>query len=285
MSSREWRIVYQTIRRIDRKIERPRRRPEYSDVLVVAMYLWAVGHDRPQSWACRRDSYDGRFRPRALPSQSRFNRRIRSPRCQAILKRLPEFTRPPNLPGMLHHLDSRPLPVGPCSKDSEAKPGRVYAGFARGYRLHACTREDAYFADFQVTAMNVSEKPIALELLDRVRPDGWILADGNFDSSALYERAARAGGQLLAPPRKGEGRGHRKPNPHRVHAVRLWPLMGVWALRERKSIDRFFGQHSTYGGGLAPLPAWVRTLDRVSSWITAKIALYHVRVSIRKQVA
>lgn len=285
MSSHEWRRVYQTIRRIDRSLPRPKRRPEYSDALIVAMYVWAVGHDRPQSWACRRESYDTRFRPRALPSQSRFNRRIRSPRCQDILKRLPEFTCPPHTPGMMHHLDSRPLPVGPCSKDAEAKPGRVYGGFARGYRLHACTRADAYFAGFQVTALNVSEKPVAFELLTRVRPDGWILADGNFDSGVLYERAAQGGGQLLAPPRSGSGRGHRKPNPHRVHAIRLWTFMGSWARRERKAIDRFFGQHSSYGGGLAPLPAWVRTLDRVTAWITAKIALYHVRLTIRNHAA
>jgi hypothetical protein len=53
-----------------RKLRRPKRRFEFSDMLIVLMWLWAVMHDRPMSWACQRSSYSGLFRPRRLPSVS-----------------------------------------------------------------------------------------------------------------------------------------------------------------------------------------------------------------------
>src|SRR5688500_20070645 len=54
-----------------------RRRPKYSDRLIVLMLLWAAWHDRCLSWACDRGHYGALFRPRALPSISRFTRRAK----------------------------------------------------------------------------------------------------------------------------------------------------------------------------------------------------------------
>jgi len=272
------------IQRAHRRLPRPGRRPIYNDALIVAMYFWAVLHDRPQCWACDRRNYHRPFLPRRLPSVSRFNRRIRSPRCQAILAVVEVLSRGAPQED-LQLLDSRPLPVGACSKDQQACPGRVYAGFARGYRLHACMSVDGRFLAWQVTAMNVSEKPVAVELMDRTRPRGLVLADGNFDAGYLYERAARWGGQLLATPRRGAGRGHRKLNPHRCTALYLWASHEDWIRAQRNAIDRFFGQHSSYGGGLSPLPAWVRTPSRVARWVQAKIILYHIRLAAREKAA
>ena len=284
MSSLEWQTLYQMIQRAARFLPKPKRKPLYDDTLIVAMFFWAVQHDRPQVWACERRNYRRPFLPRRLPSISRFNRRIRSPRCQEILKRVEETSRAPASREM-QLLDGRPLPVGPCSKDKEARPGRVYGGFARGYRLHACMSENAYFLTWKVTSLNVSEKPVARELLTQTRPRGLVLADGNFDVGYLYESAARYGGQLLATPRRGAGGGHRKPNPYRMIGAYLWQSHQCWIREQRKAIDRFFGQHSSYGGGLAPLPAWVRTQARVERWVCAKIILYHLRISLRKNAA
>jgi len=183
MSSQERKTVYQAVRQVARKLPRPRRQPQLSDVLIVAMYLWAVAHDRPQCWACDRHHYNGIWRPRRLASQSRLSRRLRPPRCQAIIQAWPAATLPPNV------------------------------------------------------------------------------------------RTARR------RPR------YRKQNPHRLRPRALWPHLGSWALRERKAIDHFFGQPSSYGGGLAPRPAWVRTLDRVTRWVTAKIVLDHVRRQLRRPAA
>lgn len=285
MSSQEWRALYGMIRRAERALARPKRKYVYSDTLVVGMYFWSVAHDRPQCWACRRSSYNRIFSPRRLPSVSRFNRRLRSPRCQALIEAVEKAAAPNTGAQTLQLLDSRPLVVGPCSKDKQARAGRVYGGFARGYRLHACMSESGCFLAWKLTPLNVSEKPVAAELLARTRPAGLVLGDGNFDVGYLYERAARYGGQLLATPCQGAGGGHRRPNPYRLIGLYLWESHAAWIRAQRKAIDRFFGQHSSYGGGLAPLPAWVRSLERVERWVRAKIVLYHVRLRFRKAAA
>jgi hypothetical protein len=284
MSSLEWTTVYRLIVRAARCQPRPRRTPRYADTLIVALHLWAVQHDRPQCWACDRRHYHRPFRPRKLPSVSQLSRRIRSPRCQAILQQVETWSRPAT-PPELQLLDSRPLPVGACSKDRQARPGRVYGGFARGYRLHAAMSEKGYFLAWKLTALNTSEKPVARELLQQTRPRGLVLADGNYDAGHLYELVARTGGQLLATPRRSAGRGHRRPHPVRRIALYLWASHAAWLRAQRQAIDRFFGQHSSYGGGLAPLPAWVRTLPRVQRWVQAKIILYHVRLQGRHAAA
>ena len=42
MSSQVWKVVYRTIRMVNRSIPKQGRRQEYSDTLIVEMYLWAV---------------------------------------------------------------------------------------------------------------------------------------------------------------------------------------------------------------------------------------------------
>ena len=280
MSSLEWKKVYRMIVSAARRQPRPKRTPKYSDALIVAMHFWAVQHDRPQCWACDRRHYHRPFLPRKLPSVSQFNRRIRTARCQSILQLVETWSRPA-AHTELQFLDSRPLTVGACSKDRQAQAGRVYGGFARGYRLHAAMSSEGYFLAWQLTGLNASEKPVAHELIHATRPRGLVLADGNYDAGYLYETAASYGGQLLATPRRGAGRGHRPPNAYRQIALHLWASHADWLRAQRKAIDRFFGQHSSYGGGLAPLPAWVRTLPRVQRWVQAKIILYHVRLQHR----
>ena len=284
MSSHEWQVLYQMIQRASRRLPRAKRQPRFSDTLIVAMYFWSVLHDRPQCWACQRRNYHRPFLPRRLPSVSRFNRRIRSERCQAILSAVAAMPTPAAAT-VIQLLDGRPLTVGACSKDQQAQPGRVYGGFARGYRLHACMNENGYFLAWKVTPLNTAEKRVARELLRQTRPGGLVLADGNYDAGYLYDQVADSGGQLLATPRKGAGGGHRPLSPHRRLALYLWQSHGPWIRAQRKAIDRFFGQHSSYGGGLAPLPAWVRTLERVERWVQAKITLYHVRIYLRQKAA
>lgn len=282
MSSQEWRELYRIIRRVARRQARPVRRPKFSDALILGMHFWAVSHDRPQCWACQRSQYHRPFLPRRLPSVSQFNRRIHSARCQAMLRAIEQESRAADAPCNIALLDGRPLPVGACSKDRQAHAGRVYGGFARGYRLHACLSTNGYFLGWSVTSLREAEKCVARGLLAEIRPNGLVLADGNYDVWYLYENVARYGGQLLATPRRGAGRGHRRPHPDRRIALNLWQSHGAWASKQRKPIERFFGQHSSYGGGLGPLPAWVRTLPRVQRWVQAKIILYHIRLTQRK---
>ena len=49
--------------------------------------------------------------------------------------------------------------------------------------------------------------------------------------------------------------------------------------RLRTTIERQFSQQSCYGGGVVPLPPWVRGLRRVTQWVGTKLMLYHVRLT------
>ena len=40
MSSHVWRLVYQSLRRVNRRVPREGRACQYNDTLIVAMYLW-----------------------------------------------------------------------------------------------------------------------------------------------------------------------------------------------------------------------------------------------------
>ena len=74
MNREIWRVVFVATRGINHYLPKPKRRFEYSDCLILRMYLWAVWHDRPTYWACDRAHYHGLFRPRHLPSVSQFHR-------------------------------------------------------------------------------------------------------------------------------------------------------------------------------------------------------------------
>jgi len=67
-----------------RREGRPRRRPEFSDGLIVLMFFWAVWHDRPMCWACDRCTMAACSGRVVCHSISRFSRRLRSPRVQRI---------------------------------------------------------------------------------------------------------------------------------------------------------------------------------------------------------
>ena len=280
-----WRRVQQEIRAADRAIERWGRRPRYSDTTIVAMYLWSVAHDRPLRWACDRGHYGGCFRPRRLPSYSQFCKRIRTPRCEAILQRMHERLSRIEVMSSLSFLDGRAMRVGPYTKDRDATRGRAPGGMARGYKLHAWSTPDGRIPIWSVMPLNVSEKTVAGELLRYQLAEGVILADGNYDAGWLYDRVAADGGQLLTPLPANVGGGHRAQSSARLVAARAWDAGVEFVYSQRLTIERTFSHSSSYGGGLGPLPAWVRTLPRVRRWIGAKLVLYHVRLSLRKEVA
>ncbi len=288
MDSHVWRSVYQTIRDVDRMIPRSGRKPTYSDVLIVGMYLWSVGYDRPLCWACQRDHYGSLFRPRKLPSVSQFCRRIQTPRCDRILQEVYNRLAEPGFATEVSYLDARPFTVGSCSKDRDAQAGRVYGGFAKGYKLHVLMTEDGRISTWKVTSLNTSEVRVAKELVASIRGTsclGLVLADGNYDSGQLYDAVDACGGQLLTPVPENAGRGHRKQSTARLHAIQAWQGIAGYVYRQRVDVERYFAQMSAYGGGLAPLPAWVRTLPRVRRWIGAKLIIYHARQALRKAVS
>ncbi len=286
MSSQLWKAVYRSIRMVNRSIPKKGRRPEFADTLIVAMYLWAVGHDRPLSWAADRSNYTRVFRPRRLPSRSQFCRRIKTARCQCLLDeanarlvRVEEDSLP-----AVRLLDRRAFPVGRYTTDADAKVGYA-CGYLKGYKLHALAVEDGRFTHFRITSLNESEKTLARELIEEAGLKGIVLADQGYDSGPLYDFAMERGTLLFTPLFPNAGGGHRPQSETRLLAKRIWDHGGETLYARRNAIERHFGQLSSFGGGLAPLPAWVRTLERVRRWMTAKIMIYHARLAIRKSAA
>jgi hypothetical protein len=277
--------VYKSIRLANRSIPRARYKTIYPDTLIVAMYFWCVAHDRPLCWGAERCNYTSVFRPRRLPSRSQFGRRIRSARCQALIQAVHERLARSDQPTDVQYMDGRALPVGCCTTDRDARSGIVGGRFAYGYKLHALVTQDGRFTHFSVESLNVSEQRVAARLIANAAPAGWLLADRGYDSGALYDAVNRHGGQLLTPLPKNAGRGHRPQSLPRLLAVALWNNGIEPFFQKRRQVERYLGQLSAFGGGLAPLPAWVRTLPRVRRWVTAKIILYHARLAVRTAAA
>jgi hypothetical protein len=285
MDSHGWRLIYHTIVEVSRSMGRLSPRFQYRDVLIVAMFLWSVANDRPLCWACDSRNYYRWFRPRRLPSVSQFSRRLQSSRVATILTevfcRLAESDRATPI----CYLDGRPLVVGPCSKDRQARAGRVYGGFARGYKLHVLVSEDRRVLCWSVTALNVDERPVARILLAHVRPRGLVLADGHYDAPYLYEQAADGGGQLLTPLPANAGKGHHHQSPGRLLAIEAWRGVAGYLYGDRIGVEQCLAHQCTFGGGLGPLPTWVRSRLRVERWVGAKLIFYHARLRIRRSVA
>ena len=297
-----WRIVMAAIKRASRAVERnlDGRRPRYPNWLVVAMYVWAVWHDRTLSWACDRAHYTGPFRPRGpLPSVSQFTRRVKADACDAVLRRVHDALAERGLLSDAGYLDGKALPVSPVSKDRQATRGKVSGGWAKGYKLHAFVTERRRIAVWSVTGLNVAEQSVAAELLPHVAPllapDAAVLMlDGNYDSAPLHKDVADPLGVCLLHPLKGQQRvgagGHhpvtlRQMGQTRRELVRCWderPGLTRLVLKARDEVERAFGVLTCTAGGLANLPAWVRTLPRVRRWVGAKIILYNARLKAQE---
>jgi hypothetical protein len=85
----------------------------------------------------------------------------------------------------------------------------------------------------------------------------------------------------ISPCRKAEnpGSGKHYQSPHRLHSIELLnDDFGKKLYQARRAIERDFGNATAFGGGLAPLPAWVRGLRRVHTWVWAKLLINAVRV-------
>lgn len=293
MDRDQWRLVVALVRRAAASLPRPSRRFDYPDAQIVGMYLWAVAHDRPMSWACDRAHYNGVFRPRQLPSVSQFHRRVRTGRVRAILGRVHDAAGGTLVPTAIASIDGKSLPVGPVSKDPDARVGYAARGqLARGYKLHAIMTEDRRLPCWCVRPMNEHEMPVARRMLASM-PTGWFgprsvaLADGNYDGHALHKDVAALGGHLVTNLR---GKASHPVTLRQMGAARrellrldrtARPLVRMVA-RHRNDAEVTFSSLTSYGGGLGPLPAFVRRLPRVTRWVGAKIILYHTRLRLRR---
>jgi DDE family transposase len=281
-----WPTLYRYVRLTAQEV-----RQKYVQIqpwIVVATMLWAALHDRPVSWACNPKNWSTtRLKPLRIPSEPTMSRRVDSVATALFWKQLEQHLRQTNAPALIAFLDGKPLPVGGNSKDPDAHWGRGAGGMAKGYKLHAVWSNRVLPETWEVTPLNVSEKTVAFRLMADLHHGGYLLADGDYDASYLYDRAFEQGYQLVAPYRqaKNPGSGGHYQSPHRLHSIELLQHdFGQKLYQARREIERDFGNATAFGGGLAPLPAWVRGLDRVRTWVWAKLLINAVRILVHKDL-
>lgn len=289
-----WLLMITHIHAAAKRLPRASRRFRFNDVLIVSMYVWAVAHDRPMVFACDRRNYHSLFRPRRLPSISQFHRRVRSDRVRKILQLVHDAMAGVDVPTALSYVDGKALAVGPVSKAPDARRGYAAGGrMAKGYKLHAIVSEDKRLMAWCVRPMNEHEMPIARLMLDSFPPfseRSLLLADGNYDAHVFHKDVDARGGRLVTNLR-GSARHpvtRRQMGKARRELVDLnkthRPLVRM-VQRYRNDIELTFSNLTAYGGGLGPLPAFVRRLPRVTRWVGVKITLYHARLRVRKRKA
>lgn len=280
-----WPLLYRTVREVV---------PGFSQkyvhipgwVLLVTL-LWAALHDRPVSWACQHANWKTtRLRPDHLPSPSTISRRVDRVGLgllwRAVEQRLRELSAPS--PALVAFLDGKPLPVGGATKDADARYGRAAGTMAKGYKLHTVWTTRALPETWELTPLNTGETVVARRLVPQLTSAGYLLADGNYDSNALFDLAGQRGYQLVVPLPKGQP-GHQYQSPYRLRSIALIKgAFGKRLYRMRVGIEEAYGNSVSFGGGLAPLPAWVRGLDRVRTWVWAKLLINAVRILKHKDL-
>jgi hypothetical protein len=275
MEHQLWRGILAVLK----SIHKPRRRTDerFSCEEIARVWFWAVLHDRPVSWAIQAVNWPLHERRHPLPSSSTMSRRLRSPEVQALIRAIEESVcRPAAGEHLVWLIDGKPLTVSGISKDRQAGYGRASRGNAKGYKLHVIHGIDGSVVAWRIAPMNKDERVMARRLVRNADIQGYLLADGNYDSNALHEVCRQRQVQLIAPLRGGNCPKRRKrQDAGRQRAQELLenPIsdFGRALHKHRSAIERCFGNLTNWGGGLTHLPPWVRTHARVHRWVQAKL--------------
>jgi hypothetical protein len=261
----------------------------YQPHIIVLVWLWAALHDRPVNWACDEKNWaTTRLRPATLPDPSTLSRRLRRVDTAMLMRAVVDRVRQEGDPHLVAVIDAKPLPVGGASEDPEARWGRGAGGtWAKGYTLYAIWGSRPVPETYRVQTMNTSEDKVALDMIPELTGSGDLLGDGEDDATAVFDAAGAAGDPLLAPRKEPEaGLGHRPQSPFRLRCIELMrSAFGRGISRLRRGIERTFGTLTSFGSGLAPLPAWVRHLERVWLGVSAKLLINGVRVVVHQGLA
>jgi len=281
-----WPRLYRLVMRVGRS--GGKRHVRFSDAVIVCVFLWACAHDRPQSWACvRRHWQTTSLKPFELPSASTLSRRLRTESVKQLLRLVEQSLREMVPCAAEKFLDGKPLPIGGCSKDPEARFGRGSGGNARGYKLHVICGSRPVPEAWTVRPMNACEWVVACELIPQLTGEGYLIADGAYDKNHLYDLSMLHHHQLVAAPShpKAKGLGHQRHSPYRLRSLKmLQEPQGKELMKHRLAVERFFGNATTFAGGLTALPPWVRSLNRVTRWVAGKLLLNAVRIVAHKRL-
>lgn len=282
MDRNDWMLLVRLTRLVALAAPARARSVTYPDRLVLRLFLWLTMRGLPLCRVVDRAVYPPFFRPRALPSVSQFCKRLAEPRFDGLLRDLAARAAGPIGDALLLCIDGKALPVTENTRVEDATTGHGGGKFCKGYRLHAMADARGRIVDYRVTPMHEQEKNMAFEMLAHAPAGAVILADGNYDSSRLYDAAAARGATLFTPL-KGFGTSPcvmKRMSRARVAANRMWtrhPRLSKKVYSLRGTIERAFANLSNFAGGLQALPPWVRGLARVRRWVAAKLIIYHVR--------
>jgi len=256
---------------------------------IVLVLLWAALHDRPMNWACDlRNWSTTTLQPFSLPSPSTMSRRLRRVDTAMFMRLLIQRIRDTGDAGLIAVIDGKPLPIGGSSQDPESHCGHGVGRSAKGYKLYAVWDGRPVPAVYRVHSMNNNEDKVAEEMLgDLSGGGGYLLGDGEYDANGVFDAAGAAGYQLLAPREDPEaGLGHHYQSPYRVRCIELVrSSFGQAVFHLRGDVERDFGNLTSFGCGLSPLPAWVRHENRVWLWVTAKLLINAMRIMKNKGLA
>ena len=293
MERERWTQLCGAIRRVDASFQDS---PRYTHrtAVIVKVYLYAAARDRPVSWACDRHNWDERDGPppQLLPDQSTMSRRTRGARFDQFLREMDTRLAGPRGPGLVKRIDGKSLAVAAHSSDRDATWGRGPGQDCRGYKLHAVWAAGRAMPEqWAVTPLNVDERTVARRLVKRLEGTcGYLLADGLYEGDPLCRLCAAADHQLVANRRRpGSGIGHHPCGAARRRCIDLLEPpaninpFGPSLHRQPDEIDRSFGNLTSFGGGLAPLPAWVRRIWRVRAWVHAKLLINAARIRVRQR--
>ena len=271
-----WKPLYYTLRLLDK----PWGFWKYSASDISAVYCWAVVHDRPMSWATQGENWPEELRPKAFASQSTLSRRMRHADVQQLMTEVEAtwLAMGPVSFWWVRIIDAKGLVISGISKDADAGYGRCARGMGKGYKFFAVWGNGPLPSAWALGPMNKSEKMMARELIPSLPGSGYLVGDTEYDSNVLYDLANEAGYQLVVRKRKSKGLGHIRQSPYRLRSLELLKKpFGKALFRFRRQIERDFGGLTNFGGGLAPLQAWVRRFPRVRNWVHAKLLINAVR--------
>ncbi len=251
------------------------------------VFLWAALHERPTSWACRHENWPVGLWPREkLPSQPTMSRRLATTEVQRLMYLMEQYLARLRPAGIVTVVDGKPLVVGSHSKDPDCAWGRAGRGYAKGYKLHAIYGVAPLPLAWEIAPLNISEPEVAARLIPALARGGYILGDKAYDSNPLHDVALHWGHQLVAErKRPKDGLGHRKHSPGRLRSIALLRnKFGKSLYHCRDAIERCFGWLTNHGGGLLPLPNWVRRQHRIRCWVQAKLILHAIYVYLYRLV-
>ena len=260
-------------------------RCQYSNREILRVTLWAVLHDRPMSWACEAISWPETLRPARLPDDSTISRRWKGASLIEQADLLYETSLRRFAPGRDAVVDGRPLPVGGCSKDPDARAGRSAGGMGKGYKMHALVDLRHVILAYEVRPMNEAEQTVAIDLMTRSpKTTTRLLGDGAYDSMRLHRCVHELGKKLYTPLR--EKRVGRRQQPRRLQLLRLWARpIGRRYLKLRDEVERAFAQSTNVAIGFKGLPPWARRQQRVKRWIWGKNLIHHAWLLTRPRAA